>query len=202
MSDNKIEQHPFEFILRINGNIICQRYFNIHNFNPEVIESLEIKELLDRIAGMNNNDFGQLGIIPKFLKDRSCEYMQFFEDNPHLSYKVGEDGEKDIWAKEDNYTFELKIDNEIVGVTQFAGNVFAPKIRYKVNLKHQTNIWGEKVLNDKGLPIHLDIIPEIVKEIKKTFSQKTYTKEYIGYSLDTLSKLDKKYLEKYQTLAN
>jgi hypothetical protein len=202
MNDKKIEQHPFEFILRINGNIICQRYFNIHNYNPEVIESLELKELLDSIAGININIFGQFGIIPKFLKDRSSEYIQFFEDNPHLSYKDGEDGEKDIWAKEDNYTFEIKIDDKIVGITQFSGNVFPPKIRYKVNLKHKTNIWGDKVLDENGLPIHLDIIPEIVKEIKKTFSLKTYTKEYMGYSLDCISKLEDEYNKKYQTLSN
>lgn len=200
MNDKKIEQHPFEFILRINGNIICQRYFNIHNFNPDVIESLEMKELLDVIAGMNNTDFGMMGIIPKFLKDRSGEYIQFFEDNPHLSYKSGDDVEKDIWAKLDNYTFEIKIDDKVVGVSHFSGNVFPPKIRYKVNLKHQTNIWGEKVLNDKGLPIHLEIIPNIVKEIKKVFSQKSYTKDYMGYSLNYLSKLEKEYAKKYQTL--
>lgn len=202
MNDKKIEQHPFEFILRINGNIICQRYFNIHNFNPDVIESLEMKELLDIITGMNINDFGEMGIIPTFLKNRSCEYIQFFEDNPHLSYKAGEDGEKDIWAKNDNYTFEIKIDDVVVGISHFSGNVFPPKIRYKVNLKHKTNIWGEKILDEKGMPIHLDIIPTIVKEIKSFFSQKTYTKDHIGYSLDVISKLEKEYAKKYQTLSN
>ncbi len=202
MNDRKIEQHPFEFVLRINGNIICQRYFNIHNFNPDVIESLEMKELLDSIAGMNNNDFGQMGIIPKFLKDRSSEYIQFFEDNPHLSYKAGEESEKNIWAKEDNYTFEIKIDDEVVGLILFSGNVFPPKIRYKVNLKHKTNIWGERELDENGKAIHLDIIPSIVKEIKKTFSQKTYTKDYMGYDLDYTSKLMESYNEKYHTLSN
>ncbi len=202
MTDKKIEQHPFEFILRINGNIICQRYFNIHNFNPDVIESLEMKELLDTITGMNNNDFGQMGIIPSFLKERSGEYIQFFEDNPHLSYKAGEETEKNIWLKEDTYTFEIRIDDEVVGISQFSGNWFPPKIRYKVNLKHQTNIWGEKVLNEKGLPIHLDILPAITKEIKKTFSQKSYTTEYMGYSLDSISKLRDEYDNKYQTLVD
>ena len=30
----------FEFILRINGNIICQRYFAVKNFNPKTVWSL------------------------------------------------------------------------------------------------------------------------------------------------------------------
>jgi len=172
MRDNKIEQHPFEFVLKINNNIICQRYFNIHNFNEDVIDSLEMKELLDSIAGMNNNQGWEMGIIPTFLKDRSCEYLAFFDDNPHLSYKNKDGGVEDIWAKNDTYSFEIRINGELVGVSLFEGSTFPPKIRYKVNLKHKTNIWGEKQLNERDLPIKLDILPRITKEIKKTFSRK------------------------------
>jgi len=201
MRDNKSEQHPFEFVLNINGNIICQRFFNIHNFNEDVIDSLEMKELLDTIAGTNNGEWGEYGIIPSFLKERSCEYLQFFEDNQHLSYKNREN-DTSIWEKEDVYSFELKIDGVVVGVTQFDGNTFPPKIRYKVNLKHKTNIWGEKELNEKGTAVQLDIIPRITKAIKKTFSQKSYTKEYMGYNLDCLTKQREEFNEKYQTLYN
>ena len=192
MKDRKIEQHPFEFVLKINNNIICQRYFNINNFNPDVLGSTEMKSLLDSIGGLNNS-WGTMGIIPNFLKERSCEYLQFFEDHPHLAYK-NKDGEvKDIWEKEDNYTFEIKIEGEVVGVINFTANIFPPKIRYKVNLKHKTTIWGERVTNEKGSPISLDIIPNIVKDIKKTFSQKSYTTEYMGYPLDIIAKQEEEY---------
>lgn len=185
----EIEQYPFSFALKINGHIICERYFPIYNFNPAVIDSLELKELLDTIAGVSNNGIlGSMGIIPNYLKNRSYEYLQFFEDNPHLSHK-NKDSEKDSLKKKDNYTFEIRIDNEVVSVIHFCGNIFPPKIRYKVNLKHQTNIWGEKILDSNGKSITLDILPSITKEIKKTFSQKSYTKDHIGYSLDYLTKL-------------
>lgn len=202
MNDRKTEQHPFEFVLRINGNIICQRFFNIHNYNPDVIDSLEMRELLDSIAGFNINDFGQMGIIPSFLKDRSGEYIQFFEDNPHLSYKSGEESDKNIWDKEDNYTFEIRVEDKVVAITQFNGNVFPPKIRYKVNLKHKTNIWGERQVDENGKIIHLDIIPTIVKEIKKVFSQRSYENTYMGYDLGCMSKLMNSYNEKLNTFAN
>jgi hypothetical protein len=202
MKYNIIEQHPFEFVLKINGNIICQRFFNIHNFNEDVIDSLEMKELLDSIVGMDNTGGWEMGIIPSFLKARSCEYLQFFEDNQHLSYKNKDAENINIWAKDDSYSFEIKIDGEVVGVSRFEANTFPPKIRYKVNLKHKTNIWGEKELNDKGLPTQLDILPRITKEIKKTFSQKSYTQEYMGYDLDYNTKLRAEYAEKYQTLNN
>lgn len=186
----EIDQYPFSFALKINGHIICERYFPIYNFNPDVIDSLELKELLDTIAGVSNNGIlGSMGIIPNYLKNRSSEYLQFFEDNPHLSHK-NKDGEKDIWKKKDDYTFEIRIDNEVISIIHFSGNIFPPKIRYKVNLKHKTNIWGERILNGNGKPTTLDILPTITKEIKKTFSQKSYTKDHIGYSLDYLTKLE------------
>ncbi len=200
MRDKKTEQHPFEFVLKINGNIICQRYFPIYNFNEDVIDSLEMKELLDRIVGMNNLSGWEMGVIPDFLKKRSSEYLQFFEDRQHSSYNNKDGKNRNIWEKKDTYTFEIKIDGEVVGISQFDGNTFPPKIRYMVNLHHQTNIWGEKEHNDKGLPIQLDILPRITKDIKKTFSQKSYTKEYMGYSLDYNTKLRAEYTEKYQTL--
>ena len=30
----------FEFLLKINGNIICQRYFAVKNFNPKTVWSV------------------------------------------------------------------------------------------------------------------------------------------------------------------
>lgn len=71
----KVEEQRFEFILYINDHIICQRYFNIRDYNENSVKSLEIKELMDNIVGMNNGDFGYLGIIPKYLKDKSVDYL-------------------------------------------------------------------------------------------------------------------------------
>jgi len=201
MRDRRIEQHPFEFVLRINNHIICQRYFNINNFNPDVLGSLDMKELLDSIAGVNNS-WGTMGIIPNFLKERSSEYLQFFEDNPHLSYKNRDSEVKNIYDKYDSYTFEIKIEGKIVGISEFSGNIFPPKIRYKVNLKHETNIWGDKVLDSKGSAKSLDIIPNIVKEIKKTFSRKSYAGDYMGYPLDIIAQQEQEYANYEPTLAN
>ena len=203
MKKREIEQHPFEFMFRINGHPICQRFFNIYNFNPEVIDSLEMKELLDEITGMNNNGvWGSMGIIPKYLKEKSSEYLHHFHENPYL-VEQGKDRDiqaNNVWEKYDQYTFEILIDGEVVGSSEFSGNFFPPKVRYKVNLKNKTNVWGDKELDAKGKMIPMDTLSTIVKEIKKTFSQKSYTKEHMGYSLDYNTKLKQHYAEKYLTL--
>ena len=37
----------FEFLLKINSNIICQRYFSMKNFNPKSVNSREMLECVN-----------------------------------------------------------------------------------------------------------------------------------------------------------
>ena len=39
----KAEDQRFEFILYINNHIICQRFFNIRDFNEDSLNSFELK---------------------------------------------------------------------------------------------------------------------------------------------------------------
>jgi hypothetical protein len=149
----KIEEQRFEFIFYINDHIICQRYFNIRDYNEDSINSFELKELIDNIAGMNNDSFGSMGIIPSFLKARAVDYL-WVNYNPY--YIQPEEGVKNIFDKIDNFQFEIKVDKTSVAKTQFSGNFFPPKVRYDVHIK--------------------DIIPAIMAEIRHFLSQKNYSK--------------------------
>jgi hypothetical protein len=147
----KIEEERFEFILYINNHIICQRYFNIRDYNEDSSNSYEMKELLDNLTGMNNGEFGELGIIPKFLKNKSVEYLW---DNYNPYFLKTEDGTKNIFEKLDNFQFEIRVDKKSVGICQFSGNFFQPKVRYAVNIR--------------------EIIPAITSEIRHYLSKNNY----------------------------
>lgn len=149
----KIEEQRFEFVLYINEHIICQRYFNIRDYNEDSIHSLELKELIDIIAGMNNDSIGSMGIIPTHLKAKAVDYL-WNNYNPY--YIQPEEGSKNIYEKLDNFQFEIKVDKRSVAKTQFTGNFFPPKVRYDVNIK--------------------EIIPAIMAEIRHFLSQKKYSK--------------------------
>lgn len=149
----KIEEQRFEFVLYINDHIICQRYFNIRDYNEESINSFEMKELMDNIAGMNNGAWGEQGIIPKHLKKKAVDYLW---DNYNPYYIQPEEGAKNIFEKIDNFQFEIKVDKVSVGKSQFSGNYFPPKVRYAVDIK--------------------EIIPSIMAEIRAFLSQKNYDK--------------------------
>jgi len=149
----KFEEQRFEFILYINNKIICQRYFNIRDFNEDSVSSLEMKQLMDSICSMNIGQFGQMGIIPKQLKNKSLDYL-WANYNPYSNYQ--EQNPRNIFEKIDDFQFEIKIDKRTVAISMFSGNFFPPKVRYSVDIK--------------------EIIPAIMTEIRFFLSQKKYTK--------------------------
>ena len=149
---NKNEELRYQFVLYINDNIICQRYFNIIGFDEESVDSLEIKDLMESIAGMNNGSHGSLGIIPRYLQKKSLTYM-WDNYNPYSIQQ--EENIKSIFDRKDNFQFEIKVDEKTIAKTEFSGNFFPPKIRYAVDVR--------------------EIIPAIMNEIRTSLSQKKYT---------------------------
>lgn len=154
----RIEKQRFEFLLYINDHIICQRYFNIREFNEHSIRSAEMKELMDNICSMNN-EWGQMGILPKFLKNKAIDYLW----NNNKSYYSSTQVNRNIFEKPDNFQFEIRVDEKMVAKSVFSGNFFPPKVRYAVDIK--------------------EIIPTIMTEIRYFLSQRKYTKEYANVAL-------------------
>ena len=150
---NALQNQRYEFILYINDHIICQRYFNIPDFNEASVSSNELNQLMKNIVGMNNGSIGELGIIPNYLKTKSIDYLW---DNYKPYLPQTEEPNKNIWEKIDNFQFEIKIDKLTVAKSGFSGNFFQPKVRYAVDVR--------------------EIIPEIMAEIRNYLSQKKYRK--------------------------
>lgn len=142
-NENK-KKERFEFLLKINGNIICQRYFDIKGYNKEVLNSMELKELVDENVEM----------IDEELSKRSRRYLWRFYD-PFQEQTEEDVPETNIWEKEDNFEFEIRVDGKEVANRIFFGNHYPPRIRYQVDIK--------------------DLVPTIVSKIRKTFSSKNLT---------------------------
>lgn len=130
-TEKRYESQSFEFLLYINNHIICQRYFEVPNYNPNVINSTKVKELFDSLTGMNNGEYGELGIIPYSLKQKSINYLWDFY-NPKFS-------SDDEWGrnnptKQDTFQFEIKRNRRSIGKSEFSGTSFPPKVRYDVDI--------------------------------------------------------------------
>jgi hypothetical protein len=167
-NQNFWENFRFEFILYINNgrlkdegdNIICQRLFDIPGYNKEVLKSDEIRELMENIAGMNTV-YGTPGIIPNHFKNKSKSYS-WKTYNPYRLPEL-EDKTDDLFAYEDVFTFEIKVDKRSVAKRQFSGNWFQKEVRYSADIRK--------------------IIPEIIDEIQDYFSRDEYTTSYGGVDL-------------------
>lgn len=112
----------FEFILRINGNIICQRYFNIRGYNDKVKDSMNIRWDLGDIVDT----------IQSYLKRQTEEFL-WLNYNPYTSKNsVVKEVDK---QEEDYFTFEIRVDGKIIIIERFTGMDSPPKVRYSVNIK-------------------------------------------------------------------
>ena len=120
----KVEEQRFEFVLYINKNIICQRFFNIFDYNEDFVKSEELKEMMDEIAGVNS---GALGIIPNYLKKQSINYLW---ENYNPYFLQPDELYKTPAKKGDVFKFEFKVDKNIVASTEFDNNYFTlnPKV--------------------------------------------------------------------------
>ena len=124
--NKKVEEQRFEFLLRINGHIICQRYFNIIGYNERCLESFEL----------NNMAFDCVKTIENNLKVKTREYLwQYY--NPYKPQEVVEGmSKKGIYEdKIDEFQFEVRVDKRTVIVRNFSGNPYPPRVRYQVDIK-------------------------------------------------------------------
>lgn len=158
----------FEFVLYINEQvvredgrnrpIICQRLFDVRDYNEDVLTSMELKELMDELTSVQGTS---MGIIPKFLK-KDCKRHSWTTYRP---YKVMDNNAdvSGIFDDEDIFTFEIKLDKKVIAKSQFSGNWFQTDVRYNVNIR--------------------EIIPQIIAEIEEYFSRDEYSSTYEGYDL-------------------
>ena len=114
----------FEFILRINGNIICQRYFAVKNFNPKSVYSLNLIECVNDCVEM----------VQSQLKKKSLEYL-WGQYNAYEKQTEDQINRTPIYDKEDIFDFEIRIDERVVGARRFTGNVYPQRVRYSVDVR-------------------------------------------------------------------
>lgn len=123
-NNKKIEEQRFEFLLYINGNIICQRYFHIKGFNEESLGSFELHNMAAECAN----------IVKKDLKLKTIDYLWKYY-NPYKAQTDDEISKKGIYDKNDDFEFEVKIDKKTVIKRGFSGCPYPPKVRYQVDIK-------------------------------------------------------------------
>lgn len=151
--DKNLIGKKFEFLFLINGNIICQRYFNVRDYNPNISKSFELKDCVDKCVKLITGE-GQWEIpSPTTLKGKTWEYL-WSGYNPYLEEYPPCDC-KNNYEDEDIFSFQIRINGRTTIERQFSGNDYPPKVRYDVDMR--------------------GVIPEIISVIQETMAEKKLT---------------------------
>lgn len=121
MSNQQLDITKFEFLLSLDGNIICQRYFNVKDHVSQSRRSMDIHYYIQNICDDISED----------LKMKSSNYL-CENQNYFLSSDYVEDApEKD----REHFLLELKIGDEVFIQRIFPAYWYHPKVRYTVDIR-------------------------------------------------------------------
>jgi hypothetical protein len=118
---NNQDLTKFEFLLTLENNIICQRFFNVRNYNPKSKGALdlyyEVRNICDEIS--------------HGLKIKTVDYLH---ENRDYFYGLGGVETNDENVKE-HFSLKIKMGEEVFIERIFLANVFHPKVRYTVDIR-------------------------------------------------------------------
>ena len=116
---SKSFKEPYEFLFKINDNIIVQRFFTVNGYNPQAVYSLDFKLVVDECVAVIKNE----------MKNRALDFMDefkyYFEDNPDFECN----------SSQDMYYFQVRINGKVVIESGWDGTIYPAKIRHDVNIK-------------------------------------------------------------------
>ena len=115
------EQNKFEFLLTLDGNIICQRFFNVRDFNPVTRKSMELHYEVKNICEEISED----------LKIKSSNYL-CENQNFILNSEVVEDSKV---AEKEEFLLEIKLGDDVFISRIFPAYYYHPKVRYTVDIR-------------------------------------------------------------------
>lgn len=146
---NQQEITKFEFLLTLDGNIVCQRFFNVKNHNPKARRSMDLHYYIKEISEEISDD------LKTKTSDYLCENQNYF-----LNLDSVEDDEEN---KKEEFLIEIKLNEDVFISRIFPAYYYHPKVRYTVDVRPKlkrilsdlTDILSSKNLETKYLNYEL-----------------------------------------------
>ncbi len=118
---NQQDLTKFEFLLTLEKNIVCQRFFNVPNYNPKARRSLDLYYYVKNICEDISQD------LKIKSSDYLCENQNFFLSSDY----VDEISDKD----KESFLLQIKFGDEVFIERIFPAHYFHPKVRYTVDIR-------------------------------------------------------------------
>ena len=121
MSNNQDNITKFEFLLTLEGNIVCQRYFNVRDHIEQARRSLDLHYYVKNICEEIQED----------LKIKSSNYL-CENQNFILNSEVVEDKAN---VEKEHFLLEIKLGEDVFISRIFPAYLYHPKARYTVDIR-------------------------------------------------------------------
>jgi hypothetical protein len=119
MGNRKVNQ-DFEFVLTLDDDIVCQRYFSVNKYNPKGKNSFEFKNTCDSAVQIIHNQ------IKEYSLNDMNKFQNFYDENP--------DG-YDTNGQFEYYYFYIKKRDTTLYARAFPAYVFPNKVRRNVDIR-------------------------------------------------------------------
>ena len=121
MSNQQLDITKFEFLLSLDGNIICQRYFNVKDHVNEARRSMDLHYYVQNICEDISED----------LKMKSSDYLC-----ENQNYFLSSDYVEDMNEKDrEHFLLEIKLNEDVFIQRIFPAYYYHPKVRYTVDIR-------------------------------------------------------------------
>ena len=111
-----------EFLLKVNGNIIVQRFFNVRGYNHKARNSMELHDYISEFIDEFKND----------LRVRTASYMI---DNMYDIYENPQIMETSITDGPESFSLMIKNGDNVLYNRYLDAKIYPPKVRYTVDLR-------------------------------------------------------------------
>jgi len=111
----------FEFLLTLEKNIVCQRFFNVIDHNPKARRSMDMYYYVKNICEEITED------LKIKSSDYLCENQNFFQSSDY----VEEISEKD----KEHFLLQIKLGEDVFIERVFPAYYYHPKVRYTVDIR-------------------------------------------------------------------
>lgn len=111
-----------EFLLKVNGNIIVQRFFNVRGYNHKARNSMELHDYISEFIDEFRND----------LRVRTASYMI---DNMYDIYENPQIMETSITEGPESFSLMIKNGDNVLYHRYLDAKIYPPKVRYTVDLR-------------------------------------------------------------------
>lgn len=118
---NQQDITKFEFLLSLENNIVCQRFFNVKDHVIESKKSMDLYYYVKNICDEISED----------LKYKTSDYLG---DNQNYFLNL-ENVEDDSEEKKEHFLLEIKLNDDVFISRIFPAYVFHPKVRYTVDIR-------------------------------------------------------------------